>query len=574
MLVAAALLLMGACSSEESDPVTSTGSTTGAGGMQGECTESSQCPGQDDACSSRTCNDAQCGVQHAVAGTVCPAGSCDGAGICVPALAPNGEVCSSANACASGFCVDGVCCAEACAGACLACDLAAALGTCSPVEAGTDPASECFPGVCDGAGACQGASTWTKDYNGGGLDTISDPVRMVVDSSDAVIAVGNYTGQIDFGGGLLLGGSQELFVAKISSSGDTLWAKSLKGTPGSVTVDGSDNVYVTGRAYGTVDFGGGPQTTTGSDDVFVVAFDAQGGYQWSQLFDTSGASSKGVAVDSGGNVVLVGEFDGAVDFGGGALNADSAASDTFIAKWHPKNGHVYSKRFGDSYPAVPTDVVIDKSDRFTIAGEFFGSIDFGGGAHTSSIVDGGFYAAQFNSNGSLGWSVGAPSSYYVSPRAMAIDNAGNIAVSGRLRGGINFGGGEISGQNVAFIVKLSASGAHGVSMTFGPGSGSATGVAFAPSGDMLVAGFFKTSWDAPPFVSGGGEEVFLLSISPSGSIGWSESFGGGGDQSANALAVDSKGNAILFGECETELDFGGDSIKADGVDSYAAKLSL
>ena len=86
--------------------------------------------------------------------------SCNGAGACE---LPEGDPCSGNSACGSGFCVDGVCCADACAGLCLACSAAktgGANGTCAPVAAGTDPDTECNGGTpnCDGVSptpACQ-----------------------------------------------------------------------------------------------------------------------------------------------------------------------------------------------------------------------------------------------------------------------------------------------------------------------------------------------------------------------------------------------------------------------------------
>jgi hypothetical protein len=100
-----------------------------------------------------------------------------------PVLAPIGQTCASADQCDSSLCVDGVCCASACAGTCEACNLAGKLGTCTPLAVGTMSAGECakqpvsgcgYDGTCDGnsgcrryaagaactVGACQGASTY------------------------------------------------------------------------------------------------------------------------------------------------------------------------------------------------------------------------------------------------------------------------------------------------------------------------------------------------------------------------------------------------------------------------------
>ena len=77
--------------------------------------------------------------------------------------APNGQACSAANACLSGFCVDGVCCASACGGGdaadCQACSVAAggtANGTCTPVVAAH--VCRASGGVCDVAETCNGTS--------------------------------------------------------------------------------------------------------------------------------------------------------------------------------------------------------------------------------------------------------------------------------------------------------------------------------------------------------------------------------------------------------------------------------
>lgn len=78
--------------------------------------------------------------------------ACNGAGTCT---LNNGSACSSGAQCASGFCVDGVCCNSSCTGLCKACNVAGSVGTCSNIVAGADPANECAgPATCNGAGAC------------------------------------------------------------------------------------------------------------------------------------------------------------------------------------------------------------------------------------------------------------------------------------------------------------------------------------------------------------------------------------------------------------------------------------
>jgi hypothetical protein len=123
-------------------------------------------------CGAYMCGAATCKTMCVSTGD-CTAGNfCTSAGACSPQK-DNGFTCVAGDECASGFCVDGYCCQEACNGACQACSGAKtgqANGICLPITGGTDPDNECpqdaasscgLDGQCNGAGACRywGTST-------------------------------------------------------------------------------------------------------------------------------------------------------------------------------------------------------------------------------------------------------------------------------------------------------------------------------------------------------------------------------------------------------------------------------
>jgi hypothetical protein len=65
----------------------------------------------------------------------------------------NGDPCSAGAACASGYCVDGLCCDRDCTGACGACSIAAgaaADGTCTVFAAGSEGSPPCAALACNG----------------------------------------------------------------------------------------------------------------------------------------------------------------------------------------------------------------------------------------------------------------------------------------------------------------------------------------------------------------------------------------------------------------------------------------
>ena len=89
--------------------------------------------------------------------------SCDASGACNRA---NGAACADSVQCSSSFCVDGVCCANACLGPCRSCNQPNNDGICQPYAQGTNPAAECTGGAtCNGAGAC-GPPTGGPKANG------------------------------------------------------------------------------------------------------------------------------------------------------------------------------------------------------------------------------------------------------------------------------------------------------------------------------------------------------------------------------------------------------------------------
>ncbi len=81
--------------------------------------------------------------------------ACNGAGSC---LALNGQSCAGNNECLSGFCGDGVCCNNACAGTCARCDLPGNVGTCTNVPVGQQVSGCNTTMACDGNNACKKAS--------------------------------------------------------------------------------------------------------------------------------------------------------------------------------------------------------------------------------------------------------------------------------------------------------------------------------------------------------------------------------------------------------------------------------
>lgn len=129
-------------------------------------------------------------------------------------------------------------------------------------------------------------------------------------------------------------------VASIDRSGELLWSRRLGhistsysnlGAVQAVAVDAAGDLFLTGSFTGSTDLGGGELRSAGGGDVFVAKLrGSDGSHVWSRRFGSALSviaeidDGWDVVVTPGGDVVVGGDFNGALDFGGGPVEARRA----------------------------------------------------------------------------------------------------------------------------------------------------------------------------------------------------------------------------------------------------------
>ncbi|MBI4702987.1 MAG: nucleotide-binding protein [Deltaproteobacteria bacterium] len=231
-----------------------------------------------------------------------------------------------------------------------------------------------------------GGHQWSKRFG----DWSTQQGRGVAsDLSGNAILTGTFLSSIDLGGGNLTSpGSSDVYLAKYDAKGAHLWSKRFgdwNAQAGwTVTTDGSENVLALGDVQGTINFGGGNLTSSGSDDIYLAKLDKNGGHLWSKRFgDASIQNGRALCVDAAGNVFLGGFFQGSVDFGAGVLTS-AGSYDALVAKLDKDGNALWSKRFGDGSEQYLTALAADSQGNVVLAGYYSGSIDFGGGGLNSA----------------------------------------------------------------------------------------------------------------------------------------------------------------------------------------------
>ncbi len=158
------------------------------------------------------------------------------------------------------------------------------------------------------------------------------------------------------------------------------------------------------------------------------------------------------------------------------------------------------------------------------------------------------------------------------------DGNEGLLVAGEFSGTLEFGGEPrtSAGGRDGYVARLDAEGRElRLQPLGGIGFQAATSVATTATGRLVVAGRFSGALHVGEdrLGSAGGSDVFLASFDADGAPLWSERFGDGFDQQARAVAMDERGNAIVVGDFAGTLDLGGDPLGAPGISMCSWRAS-
>lgn len=290
---------------------------------------------------------------------------------------------------------------------------------------------------------------------------------IITDHANNTIIVGSYSGSISFDGTTLTNaGGSDFFIVKYAPSGVLVWAKRIGGTfddfGNAVTVDGSDNIIVTGDFSGTVDFGGTTLTYTPplfgiAPDAFVAKYGPSGGLIWVKKFGgNSGDSGSAVTVDSLGTIYVACSFSSTnADFDGRMLVAQS--TDFAVVQMASGGGVNWAIRHGSTDVDQARGIAVDASGNVWVCGQWFNVTDLGNGSVTGHGNADLFIAKYSSLNGSHLFSKTLGSSGTEIATAIAADNLNNIYVTGQYGAALDFGAGQLTPGGI-FVTAYSGNG--------------------------------------------------------------------------------------------------------------------
>jgi len=342
-----------------------------------------------------------------------------------------------------------------------------------------------------------GAHVWSQQFSGGGD---SGGTKLSVLSNGDLALGGNFTGSLVFGATTLnSAGMNDVFVARLSGTGNPIWAHS-GGTAQAdelydLSVDELDNIAVCGRLDGAGTFFGA--NLNGSYSAWVARLTNAGDHSWSRVFGSPSTGDHcGVASMMGGDVVVAGEFNGTLNAGGSAMTSSGATLDMFVARYVGASGaHVWSAPKGTAGQDSVGDVEPSGTSIVT-TGRFSGTTTFGGADLVSAGGDDAFVAKFDASTGAHQFSTRIGGTSQDSGQHLSIRSDGQISVAGLFAGTVNFEGTTLTsnGDFDPFVIDLDGASLVGLSVKSvgGVSRDEAYDVA-STSTTLLFAGSFASS---------------------------------------------------------------------------------
>jgi hypothetical protein len=562
------------------DASSSVAAGAGGGAVNPECAGSDDCPTPEGVCRVSSCEQGICVEKRSAVGTACGAdASCNAEGAC---LLARGSSCEDDGTCASGHCVDGVCCESEC-GACSRCALPGLEGGCEPLDSGAfDATGACGKARCDGLGHCAtgAAEGVVISLLAPGMDRIAGAARR----SDGgwFVGGGHTTTALPF-----LGGVHDGWLATVTATGKVTNALSF-GSPFedgilAVAVDSKDNGYAVGVCGQGTSFPVMPALACNGAqrNSLLMKVNSAGSLAWAKVLDDSPEpdSTDDVVVTSKDEVIVVGS--------GGPSTTTAGVRRARMTKFDPDGAVLWNREFSSTSNFVTLRSMVLMPDGDILApGTFRGTLGILSASVTSVAGSDDIFVVRFDPTvQTVRWLRGIGGAYADQVYRLAVAPDGTVGLVGLLSYSTNIDKNlVVTGDAIDSFAAL-LDGQTGAVRWGAPIVGTAdiyaVAVTFDAASNLVVGGSFYTPPNGTPgtlslfgrdFLNAGLHDAFVAKVSPTGIGLWQRAFGGVGSDLVLAL-LHEQGGVLATGSTSGGYAFGAFDVKtADGQEDGALFL--
>lgn len=294
-----------------------------------------------------------------------------------------------------------------------------------------------------------------------------------------------------------------------------------------IAVDSAGNVLVAGETSSDGWVRGGFDTSREGHAGFVAKLSPAGAHLWSTYLGNFLTFAYGIAADGAGNVLVCGATQPLSDWvSGGFDTSQHGNADAYVVKISPAGKHLWSTYLGGGGMDIANGIAVDSSGNVLVVGltqsDGWVSGGFDTTFHGENTGYGDAFVVKLSTAGEHLWSTYLGGSEPDTGEGIAVDGSGNVLVTGATKSCDWVNGGfkticEDRYDSKAFVAKLSSTGAHLWSTYLGGNNGDGgSGIAVDDPGHVVVAGWTDSSgWVGGGFDTSyhGGTDAFVARIS-------------------------------------------------------------
>ncbi|HET6224889.1 MAG TPA: SBBP repeat-containing protein [Bacteroidia bacterium] len=381
-------------------------------------------------------------------------------------------------------------------------------------------------------------------------------------------------------------GDRDSYIAKYDSLGNLVWARRYGGWSSDygygIATDDNSNIYITGNIVGPAYFDKDTLDTNGGD-IYVAKVSPSGDLIWAKSWGGNGDDyASAIAVDKEGNAYITGNYIESIVFGTDTL-LGKGGKDLFIAKIDANGNPVWSRSVGDTGIEDSRTITINETGTsIYVAGSYQKTAVFGSFVLTN-YGGGDIFIAKYDINGQCLWATHAGSNQMEFADAVDLDKLGNLYVVGNYYNILNFGTPAnpvtlpypSTGQDI-FLAKYDTLGkikwvkpvGYGRGLNFGDG------LDINKFNNPVICGFFADTCyfgGQPHSIEGDSQDGFVAEYNDNGEILWFKSYKGitknGIFAGAHAVLTDNTEHTYLTGGFLDVVSFDTISLTAAGVSS-------
>jgi hypothetical protein len=393
-------------------------------------------------------------------------------------------------------------------------------------------------------------------------------IKICCDNTGNVFVLGSNKVKATYGSTVLDSGA---FMLRYDPNGNLSWATAIGGQPNDIACDKSGNVYVTGIFSNTISIPPYNFMSAGGNDIFVAKISSFGNTIWAKRFGNgNNEMSNALAVDNNFNCYFTGYYRDSVFFDSKFLKDSTNYSyynDFYLTKLDPGGNVVWATSGPNNYSAAATYyfggtcIRISKDQNVCLVGEgnnmyspysqvIYVKYSPSGGVILNKQPWSCFSAADFaiDDSSKVFHIYNSSSHYMYTPGLQCFDPQINYQWQQAL---------SDNGYYPNFLLDR--------------------GLSSDDTGNVFLSGFLGGTYMTnntctvytTPMTRKGGTDVMLGKFDKTGNCKWLKTAGGKNNEAANTMCIDASGNCYVLGS----YNLAGNSAQSDTVSFDNYKLT-